>query len=339
VLKIDRLDLIGIILIILGILVYATDFLDELLMTITWPLLSGSSEGKAVLLLLTMGSLLLFNSLIRSRRGILDTVYLKLYNYSPEGRKYLKWFIILAFLTYLVGIILEVWLRSRYGVSILTIFVSLNPSPTSTSPTHSHVFKAVLGYLVNWVGFNVPGDIHTGGSLIQQVTPWAFLIVFTLPAAYLLGLSSLDHRLAIHRLIMAFCMTLTMVGMLDGGLFSQPGVMGLGGTLGMYAIKSPFQFRQLLYPALVVIILIVSGVAVEVAGSDPAYHELTIINPQDSLDLSGYDVVVVQEGEDRMVVRIRTDQSDKEFLEGLFVSLDGKAEGFFMTWNFATYFG
>jgi hypothetical protein len=339
VLKIDRLDLIGISLILLGILVYATDFLDGLMMSITWPLLSGSSEGKAVLLLLTMGSLLLFNSLIRSRKGFLDTLYLKLYNYSPEGRKYLKWFIILALLTYMVGITLEIWLRSRYGVSILTIFVSLNPSPTSTSPTHSHVFKAVLGYLIDYVGFNVPGDIHTGGSLIQQVTPGALLILFTLPAAYLLGLFSLDNRLAIHRLIMAFCMTLAMVGMLDGGLFSQPGVMGLGGTLGMYAIKSPFQFRQLLYPALVVILLIVSGVAVEVAGSNPDYHELTIINPQGSLDLSGYDVISIQEGENRTVVSIKTNQSDKEFIEGLFVSLDGKAQGFFMTWNFATYFG
>jgi hypothetical protein len=114
--------------------------------------------------------------------------------------------------------------------------------------------------------------------------------------------------------------------------------MGLGGTLGMYAIKSPFQFRQLLYPALVVILLILSGVAVEVGGSNPAYHELTIINPQ-SLDLSGYDVISIQEGEDRTIVRIRTDQSDKEFIEGLFSTLSGKADGFFMTWNFATYFG
>lgn len=338
-LKIDRLDLIGIVLIILGVLVFVTDFLDDLLMTITWPLLSGSSEGKAVLLLVVMGSLLLLNSLLRSRRGFLNRIHSKVYDYSPDGREYLKWFLILAILTYVVGIILEIWLRSSYGVSILTIFVSLNPNPTSTSPTHSHVFKAVLGYLINWIGFNVPGDIHTGGSLIQQVTPWAFLILFTLPASYLLGLLSLDHRLAVHRLIMAFCMTLTLVSMLDGGLFSQPGVMGLGGTLGMYAIKSPFQPRQLLYPALVVILLIVSGVAVEVAGSNPAYHELTIINPQEPLELSGYDIISVQEGQNQTIIRIKTEKSDKEFLESLFVSLGGRADGFFMTWNFASYFG
>ncbi len=337
--KIDLLDLIGTFLILLGVLVYVTDFLDSAMTTITWPLLSGSSEGKAVLLLVIMGSLILFNSLLRSRRGFLDTFYTKLYTYSPEGRKYLKWFIIVVLLTYLVGILLEVWLRSSYGVSLLTIFVSLNPSPTSTSPTHSHVFKSVLGYLIDWVGFNVPGDIHTGGSLIQQVTPGAYLVIFTLPAAYLLGLFSLDNRLAIHRLVMAFCMTLALVAMLDGGLFSQPGVMGLGGTLGMYAIKSPFQFRQLLIPALVVILLIVSGVAVEVAGSNPDYHELTIIHPQSTLDLSGYDVISIQEGENRTIVRIKTDQSDKMFLESLFASLSGKAEGFFMTWDFATYFG
>jgi hypothetical protein len=339
VLKIDRLDLIGIFLIILGILVFTTDFLDDLMMTLTWPLLSGSSEGKAVLLLVVMGSLLLLNSLLRSRRGFLNKIYSKLDDYSPEGRKYLKFFIILALLTYAVGVILELWLRSRYGVSPLTIFVSLNPTPTSTSPTHSHVFKAVFGYLIGWAGFNVPDHIHTGGSLIQQVTPGAFLIIFTLPAAYIMGLFSLDNRLAIHRLIMAFCMTLALVGMLDGGLFSQPGVMGLGGVLGMYAIKSPFQFRQLLYPALIVILLIVSGVALETAGSNSAYHELTIVNPQESLDLSGYDVISVQEGENRTIVKISTDQSDKEFIESLFASLNGKADGFFMTWNFASYFG
>lgn len=338
-LKIEYQDLIGIILILLGVLVYVTDFLDGVMMTITWPLLSGSSEGKAILLLVTMGSLLLINSLIRSRRSFLDTIHSTLYNCSHEGREYLKWFIIIVLLTYAVGIILEIWLRYRYGVSILTIFVSLNPSPTSTSPTHSHVFKAVLGSVIDWVGVNVPGNIHTGGSLIQQVTPGAFLIIFTLPAAYILGLLSLDDRLVIHRLIMAFCMTLAMVGMLDGGLFSQPGVMGLGGTLGMYAIKSPFQHRQLLYPALVVMLLIVSGVAVEVVGSNPAYHELTIINPQASLDLSDYNVISIQEVENRTIVRIKTDQSDKEFIEGLFVSLDGKAQGFFMTWDFATYLG
>lgn len=94
--KIDLLDLIGTFLILLGVLVYVTDFLDSVMTTITWPLLSGSSEGKAVLLLVIMGSLILFNSLLRSRRGFLDTFYTKLYTYSPEGRKYLKWFIIVV---------------------------------------------------------------------------------------------------------------------------------------------------------------------------------------------------------------------------------------------------
>ncbi|MDP3013796.1 MAG: hypothetical protein Q8M92_06095 [Candidatus Subteraquimicrobiales bacterium] len=336
--KIDRIDILGIILIFLGIFIFFTGFLDELVVMITWPLLSGSSEGKAVLFFLGMGSLLILNSLIKSRRGVLDKIGLKLENYSPDGRKYLKMVIILVLLTYAAGIILEIFIRLKYGVSPLTLFVSLNPNPASTSPMHSHVFKSVLGYLVSLVGFNIPIHIHTGGSLIQQVTPGAFLILFTLPAAYITGLLSLDNRRDAYRLIMAFSITLTLVGMLDGGLFSQPGLIGLAGILGMHAIKSPFKPRQLLIPTILIALLIVTGVALETVGSNSDYHELTIINPHLPLDLQGYTVISMQEKNDRTIIRIKADRSDKETIESLFVSLKGKADGFFMTWNFASYF-
>lgn len=337
--KIDRLEIIGIILIILGMLIFFTGFLDELAMMITWPLLSGSSEGKAVLFFVGMGSLLILNSLIKSRKGFLDKIYSRLESYSPDGRKYLKILIILVVLTYVVGILLELLLRLKYGVYPLTIFVSLNPTATSTSPTHSHVFKAALGYLVGIIGFKVPGHIHAGGSLIQQVTPWAFFILFTLPAAYLAGLFSLDNRRDLYRSIMVFSIMLSLVGMIDGGLFSQPGMIGLAGILGIYSIKSPFKPRQLVAPAILIILLIVSGVALETVGSNSSYHELTVINPYEPIDLQDYTVISIQDKGDRIIIRIKADRTDKETLENLFVSLKGKAEGFFMTWNFASYFG
>ena len=49
--KIDKVGLLGIILIFAGFLIYVTSALDQLVTMITWPLLSGSSEGKAVLLM------------------------------------------------------------------------------------------------------------------------------------------------------------------------------------------------------------------------------------------------------------------------------------------------
>jgi len=336
-LKIDRLDLLGIFLIILGVVVLTTSFMDNLVMMIMWPLLFGSSEGKAVLFFVGMGSLLILNSLIRSKISFFNTIYSRLKEFSPDGRKYLKIFLILVILTYFAGIIIEIFLRLKYGVSPLTIFVSLNPSPTSTSPTHSHVFKSVLGYLIEVVGLHVPNHVHTGASLIQQVMPWAFLIIFTLPAAYITGLFSLNNQRDLYKIIMAFSITLTLVGMLDGGIFSPPGMIGLAGILGIYAIKSPFKMRQLLVPAILIVLLIVSGVALEILGSNSAYHELTIINPHQPIDLQGYDVISIQNQNDRTIIRIKANRSDKKTLEDLFVSLEGKADGFFMTWNFASY--
>lgn len=67
IVKIDRTGLAGIILVLLGLVIYATSPLDQLVMMITWPLLSGSSEGKAVLLMVLMGSFLILNSLINNR--------------------------------------------------------------------------------------------------------------------------------------------------------------------------------------------------------------------------------------------------------------------------------
>ncbi len=65
---------------------------------------------------------------------------------------YLKLVIILVLLTYLIGILIEIIIRLKLGVSIFTTFVAMDPSPTSTSITHSHVFKSVLGDLIGLTG-------------------------------------------------------------------------------------------------------------------------------------------------------------------------------------------
>jgi len=142
-LKIDKIGLLGFILIILGLFVYVTSPLDQVVMMITWPLLSGSSEGKAVLLMVLMGSFLLLNSLINTW-GDLTPINEKIATYSPDGKKFFKWTMIIILLTCVVGVLIEFYIRLKYGVSPLTIFVSTNPTSTSTSPMHTHVFKSVF---------------------------------------------------------------------------------------------------------------------------------------------------------------------------------------------------
>ena len=64
--KIDKIGLSGIVLIFAGLLIYVTSALDQLVTMITWPILSGSSEGKAVLLMVMMGGFLILNFLINN---------------------------------------------------------------------------------------------------------------------------------------------------------------------------------------------------------------------------------------------------------------------------------
>ncbi|BDZ69385.1 hypothetical protein [Methanobacterium ferruginis] len=335
--KIDKLGLSGVILIFLGLLIYATSALDQLVMMITWPILSGSSEGKAVLLVVLTGSFLLFNWLINTTK-FLSPLKEKISSYSPDGKNFLKWTILIILITFLVGFLIELSIRYRYGVSPFTIFISLNPNPTTTSPIHSHVFKSVFGYLADSMGGLVPSHIHTGGSLYHEVVPWAYFILITLPLAYFMGLFSLDTRRDFHKILMAFGLTLCLIGMIDGGIFSQPAVLGLGLLFLLYLVKVPFQFRQLILPFVLACLVIFTGLGLELAGNNSSYHEIHVINQSAPVDLSNFQVISTETQENMTIVRINTTGSDKNTLETLFKVYEGKADGFFMTWNLFSYF-
>jgi hypothetical protein len=335
--KIDKAGLFGVILILIGLIVYATSSLDQLVMMITWPLLSGSSEGKAVLFMMAIGSFLILNSLINTSR-FLAPIKERVNEYSPDGKKFLKWTILIILLTCLVGILIEFSIRLKYGVSPLTIFVSTNPTSTTTSPMHSHVFKSVFGHFADIMSELVPQHVHTGGSLYQYVVPWGYFIFITLPLAYITGLLSLNGRRDIYRVIMAFALTLALIGMVDGGLYSQPLVIGMGLLFILYFVKTPFQFRQLILPIVLIFLVALSGLGLELAGNNSSYHEIKVLNQFEPVDLSGYPVLSQEQQGNMTVIRTDTSVSDKNTLESLFKTYQGRADGFFMTWNFFSYF-
>jgi hypothetical protein len=335
--KIDKAGLFGVILILIGLIVYATSPLDQLVMMITWPLLSGSSEGKAVLFMMAIGSFLILNSLINTSR-FLAPIKERANEYSPDGKKFLKWTILIILLTCLVGILIEFSIRLKYGVSPLTIFVSTNPTSTTTSPMHSHVFKSVFGHFADSMSELIPQHVHTGGSLYSHVVPWGYFIFITLPLAYITGLLSLNGRRDIYRVIMAFALTLALIGMVDGGLYSQPLVIGMGLLFILYFVKSPFQFRQLILPIVLIFLVALSGLGLELAGNNSSYHEIKVLNQFEPVDLSGYNVLSQEQQGNMTVIRMDTSVSDKNTLESLFKTYQGRADGFFMTWNFYSYF-
>ncbi|NYB51572.1 MAG: hypothetical protein HVN35_03265 [Methanobacteriaceae archaeon] len=335
--KMDRSGLAGLILIFLGILIYATSFMDNLVTMITWPLLSGSSEGKAVLLMVVMGSFLILNSLMNNQK-FLSPFKEKISSYSPHGQKYLKWTLAVILITGVAGILIELLIRLKYGVSFFTIFVSVNPTATTTSPMHTHVFKSVFGNLADSVGWLVPNHVHTGGNLYPNVIPWAYLILITLPLACVTGLFSLNDRKTFKKILMAFALTLAIIGMVDGGLYSQPSMIGLTLLFFLYFLKSPLKIRQLILPLLLSGLVVFSGLALELAGNNSEYHEIKVINQVEQPDLSNYNVISTEKQGNMTVIRIKTTDSDKITLESLFKTYQGRADGFFMTWNLFSYF-
>jgi len=325
----NRFTLMGVLLILLAILIYGLEFLKGPATYLFYPLLLGSSEGKVILFFIFMGSLLLLNSVITSGKVKGKFALLDIW----ESRRYLKYAIALVLITYLVGILIEIWLRVSFGVSLFTVFVSLNPDVSSTSIIHSHVFKSALGSILNTLGTVLPSNIHTGESLSKYISPVAYLIVFTLPLVYLTSLISMDNRLEHNRIIIAFAASLAMIGMIDGGLFSNPGIIGLGGLIGMLFVSKPFKPRELIKPAIIVLVIIILGLSVEVAGSNQDYHQITLINQTQPVDWNGYDVISEENG----TVKLTSTQNDKANLITLFSTLKDRTDAFFITWNFYSY--
>jgi hypothetical protein len=320
-------------LILIGVLIYEVDILYSFTTSLFYPLLLGSSEGKAVLLLIFMGSMLVLNMCITSdkignRFASMDI---------SDSRRYLKYALIIILFTYVMGILMEIWLRLYFGVSIFTVFVSLNPDVSSTSIIHSHIFKSALASLLSTIGAILPSNIHTGDSLFRYISPLAYIILFTMPLAYITSLISIDKRMDHYKVIIAFAASLSLIGMLDGGLFSNPAIIGFAGLIGMYFIEKPFSMKNLIKPTIIVLVLILAGLSCEIAGSNYDYHQVTLVNQIEPIDWSAYNISTTNY-QNNTIIKLKSTQNDREILINLFNTIKGKADGFFITWNFYSYF-
>lgn len=326
----NRFTFIGALLLLLAILIYELEFLHSPATSLFYPLLLGSSEGKLVLLLIIMGSLLLLNSFISSGKIKSKFALMDIW----DSKRYLKYTLILVLITYLVGILMEIWLRLHFGVSIFTVFVSLNPDVSTTSIMHSHIFKSALGFILNTQGTVLPSNIHTGDSLFKYVSPASYLIIFTLPLTYLTSLISMDNRMGHYKMIIAFAAALAIIGMIDGGIFSNPAIIGFAGLIGMFFINEPFSPRDLIKPAAIVLVIIILGLSVEIGGSNQDYHQITLINQTEPVNWNGYNIL----SEENNTIKLNYTQNDRTNLVNMFDTLKGKADAFFITWNFYSYF-
>ncbi|MGZ7108168.1 MAG: hypothetical protein ACXVHW_04290, partial [Methanobacterium sp.] len=112
-----------------------------------------------------------------------------------------------------------------------------------------------------------------------------------------------------------------------------PAWIGLFGLLVIYFIKKPFSPRNLSKPVIIIGLIIILRLSISVFGSNIDYHEITIIDPSENIDLSGYDVLSIQKEGNKMIVKVPGNTFDKSLLLKLIPDLKGKCSGFFLSWN------
>ncbi len=307
-----------------------TNYIDSFVTQLLWPLLEGSSEGKTVLFLWLVGITIIVTSLIRQNRAICE----KLYKDDNYHLKYLKMAIILLIVCAFIGLAIEAYIRQSFGVSFFTILTSMNPSTSTTSPMHSHAFKSVLGIFANYF---VPSHVNTGSSILQYVMPYALVIMVFWPAIYVLGVIGLSDMKDFYRYVAIIALTVALIGLIDGGLFSQPFLIGFGFLLLVYFSNGKIRIKSFINPIVIMGFILLLGMMIEVGGSDTTSHTLSVVNQTEPVDMSEFNVTNIEVKDDMTIYTLKCTTPDKILIKEVFSKFKDKSDLTFMSWNFYSY--
>lgn len=320
----------GIILILLSFIVLVTNFVDAFVTSLLWPLLEGSSEGKTVIFLGLIGMTLILSSLIRQNKFIQE----KLYKNEEYHLKYIAYTITILLIAALIGLAVEAYIRQQFGVSFFTILTSMDPNTSTSSPMHSHAYKSVLGVFANLF---VPSHINTGSSILRYAMPYVLVILILWPVSYILGLFGLSDMRDLHRIVSIIALNVALIGLLDGGIFSQPFLIGIGFLLLVYFSKGKIGLKYFIKPVIIMGYILLLGMIIEVGGSDTTCHTLTVINQTEPVEMSNYNVTSIEVNGDITTYKLNTSTADKQLIREIFEKYKGKSNLTFMSWNFYTY--
>ena len=324
--------LIAFLLIFLALLILVTDIIDSIVTSILWPLLEGSSEGKTVIFLGMIGVFVILDVILNKVRFINKKIYSK----DNIHFRYLLATILILLGCAFFGFILELYIRQSMGVSPFTILTSMNPYPSTSSPMHSHAYKSVLGIVSYYI---VPSHVNTGVSILKYVTPYAYIVIPVWIISYFTGLLGLHKMTGLNKVVCIISLTLALIGLLDGGLYSQPFLIGIGFLWLMYYTNDErLKLKHFIKPVVIMGYILLIAMICEVGGSDTTYHTLTVINQTEPVDMSEYGVVeCIQDGQKTTYV-MNTTIHDKELITSIFDKFKDKSDATFMSWNFYSYF-
>ena len=263
-----------------------------------------------------------------------DELCEKLYKNKDYHLKYLMITLVLLITCALIGLIIEVYIRQQIGVSFFTILTSMDPNTSTTSPTHSHAYKSVLGILANYF---VPLHVNTGSSIAKYVMPYALIIVIFWPVCYILGVIGLSDMRTLHKIVAIIALNVALIGLIDGGIFSQPFLIGFGFLLLVYFSNGKIGIKYFINPVVIMGYILLLGMIIEVGGSDLGGHTLTVVNQTEPVDMTEFNVSHIEVHGDKTVYTLQCTTPDKQLIREVFAKFKDKSDVTFMSWNFYTY--
>lgn len=228
--KINKLAFLGLLFILFGMSIFAFQGIDQFVRPFTQPVLMGSSKGKDVMFFALMGLTMMLACLFDNQRICSRINSLNIPKKFKDNQFYLKSTLALFLILSLIGLAMEAYLRLSLGIDIFTIFVAMDPSATTTSIYHSHLYKALFGEILGAILPHIPAGIHTGSSLGAYAPPIVSILFIFIPIDYALMILALQKRHPVLQFFLSFIFTMGIIGILDGGFFSTP---AMGGLLGM----------------------------------------------------------------------------------------------------------
>jgi hypothetical protein len=203
----------------------------------------------------------------------------------------------------------------------------------------------------------------------------ANIIILILPITLITMLISLKNRTIISKLILIFAFTCGLIGIIDGGFFATPYIIGLIGIILIYfdekyvnhylfrVLKLDFtnsednrqffkceklknhvkiHFKRSM-PWIILVFVLVLRISVSILGTNPEYYEVTLLNPTYNAEylkteLDSYSIISIEESNDKILIKIIPNYNELSLLNKITHNLDGKCDILTMTWNFYSYF-
>ena len=330
----------------------------------------GSSKGKDILFFGLIGLFLILSQIGNSNYAKKHLKFLNIKN----SNKYLKKAIILALITMILGIFVEILLRLYLNINLNTIFVSMNPTMASTSILHSHVYKSIFGTLISLIlGSFIPIGINTGSSLYQYIPSIANFFILLLPILFIFEVLSIQSRPSPTTLLLSFFSSCLLIGILDGGMFATPCIVGFFGLYLIYRNayyfdyycgkilknrsiqeeanlnhrpyspyrikknKIKFIFNRSL-PYIFIFIYLVLRLTITLMGANVEYYEVIISDPSDNIDINNYTTIKIENTTDKTIIHFSPEYNELDLLNSLKIPLKNKCDYYTLSWNGYSYF-